>query len=389
MNEPTPVPFLDLAPSHAALREELHGAVTRILDSQRFVLGDEGRGLEAEACQALGVEHAIACASGSDALLLALVALDVDRDQAVITTSQSFFATVGAARRLGTRVDFVDVEPGTVNLDPAKLRAFLEGCTKDADGALREPREGKRVTTVITVDLFGRPCRYDELEAIACEFGLNIIEDAAQAWGAGTAERKCGAFGRVSCFSFYPTKNLGGAGDGGLVTTNDAELAERIRRLRVHGQSTGRYMHGEVGWNSRMDEFQSAVVRVKLPHVEGWNAKRRAHAAAYDAAFADLPQVTPLDPPAEGVTAIYHLYQVKAERRDELRAHLQAQKIGCGVYYPLPLHLQECFADLGYREGDLPVAEQLSRELLALPMYPELSEGDRQRVIDAVRAFYA
>jgi len=388
MTAPSPVPFLDLAPGHASLRAELHAALGRILDSQRFVLGDEGKGLEAECAAYLGVGNAIGCASGSDALSLALKALDVDSEQAVVTTPQSFFATAGAARRLGARVDFVDVEPGTVNLDPACLRAFLERCDRGPDGSLREPREGKRVSTVIAVDLFGRPCRYEALEPLAEEFGLHLIEDAAQSFGASRGGRRCGVFGRVATFSFYPTKNLGGAGDGGMVTTDDADLAARIRRLRVHGQSTGRYMHAEVGWNSRLDELQAAVVRIKLPHVDAWNASRRAHAAAYDAAFADLPEVRPLQTPEPGTEAIYHIYAVRAQRRDGLREHLTQAGVGCGVYYPLPLHLQECFADLGYRPGDLPVAEGLSQELLALPMYPELSVEHRDRVIDTVRAFY-
>ena len=382
------VPFLDLSPQHQALASDLERVVLGVIRSQQFVLGEHGRKLEAEAAEYLGVRHAIGCASGSDALLLALRALDVDDEQAVVTTPQSFFATVGAPARLGARVDFVDVEPGTLNMDPAALRAFLEGCERSADGGVREPRTGKRVTTVIAVDLFGRPCRYDELEALASGYGLNIIEDAAQAFGASSGDRRCGAFGRVGCFSFYPTKNLGGAGDGGMLTTNDDALAERLRRLRVHGQSTGRYFHGEVGWNSRLDELQAGVVRVKLPHLDAWNDARRAHAEAYDEAFSDVAGLRPLDPPGESTASIFHLYVVRAERRDALREHLTAAGIGCGIYYPLPLHLQECFAYLGYGASDLPAAEAASAEVLALPMYPELPVAHRQRAIDAVRAFY-
>ena len=382
-----PVPLLDLAPSHAALADDLKAAVCKILDTQRFVLGDEGKSLEAGVASLTGTAHGIGCASGSDALTLALKALDVDDAQGIVTTPHTFFATAGAARRLGTRVDFVDVEPGTMNIDPASLRSFLEGCKRGPDG-LVDPREGKRVTTVIAVDLFGRPCRYAELEAICDEFGLHLIEDAAQSIGAGLGERRCGSFGRVATFSFYPTKNLGGAGDAGLLTTNDEDLAERLKRLRVHGMSTTRYMHAEVGWNSRLDEFQAAVLNVKLPHLSGWNAQRQAHARAYDEALAEIDGVMPLNSPGEGVDAVYHLYVIKAQRRDALREHLTQAKIGSGIYYPLPLHLQECFSDLGYARGDLPVAEGLSEEVLALPMYPELPEASRTRVIEEIRKFY-
>lgn len=383
-----PVQLLDLAPQHAALQAQLEAVTRQVLATQQFVLGNEGKALEAELAEFTGVEHAIGCASGSDALLLALRALDVDASQVVVTTPHSFFATAGAAARLGTSVDFVDVEAETMNLDPAKLRSYLEGCTRDAAGNLIAPRSGKRVTTIIAVDLFGRPCRYDELEALAKEYGLRIIEDAAQSIGAGIGARRCGSFGDIACFSFYPTKNLGGAGDGGLMTTADPALAKRLRSLRVHGMSTDRrYYHAEIGWNSRLDELQAAVLRVKLPHLNGWNAKRREHAAAYDAAFADLEGITPLATPKPGVDAIYHLYTLKAARRDALREHLSAAGIGSGIYYPLPLHLQECFADFGYGAGDLPIAERLSDEVVSLPMYPELPLESRARVIEAVRSF--
>ncbi len=382
------VPLLDLSAQHATLGDELARAVTALLRSQQFVLGAEGRALEAEAAAYTGARHAIGCASGSDALLLALKALDVGPGDCVVTTPMSFFATAGAPARLGVRIDFVDVEPGTINLDPAALEAFLGRCTRGPDGALHEPREGTRVKAVIAVDLFGRPCDWDRLEALARAHGLALIDDAAQAFGAAAHGRRCGAFGDVTCFSFYPTKNLGGAGDGGLLTTNRDELAARLRSLRVHGSSKRRYIHEEVGWNSRLDEVQAAVVRVKLPHLDGWNAARRAHARAYDEGLAGCPGVRPLDPPAPGVDAIYHLYVVRCARRDELAAHLTAAGVGSGVYYPVPLHLQECFRYLGYAAGDLPRAEAAAAEVLALPMWPELPAEDRERVIAEVRRFY-
>lgn len=384
----TPVPFLDLAPQHAAIGADMARAVTKVLTSQQFVLGPEGKALEAEAAAYCKVKHAIGCASGSDALLLALRALDVGPGDCVVTTSQSFFATVGAPARLGARIDFVDVEPGTINLDPAALEAFFQRCTKDRQGFLREPRQGTRVRAVIAVDLYGRPCRYDLLEPLCKKHGVALIDDAAQAFGAGAFGRKCGAFGDMTCFSFYPTKNLGGAGDGGMLTTDDDALAARLRSLRVHGSGKTRYIHEEVGWNSRLDEVQAAVLRVKLPHIDAWNAARREHARAYDEGLRGLPGLTPLDRPAAGTDAIYHLYVLRSQRRDALRDHLAQAGIGVGVYYPLPLHLQDCFAYLGYRKGDLPRAEHASDEVLALPMYSELPPSSRDRVIEEVRRFH-
>lgn len=382
------IPLLDLGPSHRALETELKAAVGRVLDSQGFVLGEEGRALERELAEYMGVEHAIGCASGSDALLLALAALDVDAEQCVLTTPWTFFATAGSPARLGARIEFIDVERGTLNLDPEKLAEFLARCNRDLDGNLREPDHGKRVTTIISVDVYGRPCRYDRIEALAEEYGLHLIEDAAQAVGASLGGRNCGAFGKVATLSFYPTKNLGGAGDGGMLATNDGALAERLRNLRVHGMSSTRYVHSEVGINSRLDELQAAVLRVKLPHLDAWNAARQAHAAAYSEGLGAVDGVEPLDAPGADVQAIHHLYVIRGERRDALRAHLSEQGVGCAVYYPIPLHLQECFTYLGYRPGDLPTAEAASREVLALPMYPELSESDRDRVIDAIASFY-
>ena len=383
------VQFLDLGPQHRALQAELEQAVTRVLRSQQFVLGPEGKALEAECAAYVGARHGVGCASGSDALLLALRALDVGPADAIVTTPYTFFATAGAPARAGIRADFVDVEPTTLNLDPAALEAFFAGCKRDAQGILREPREGRRVAAVISVDLYGRPCRYDQLEAVCKKHGVPLIEDAAQSFGARQGERKCGKFGKLACFSFYPTKNLGGAGDGGLITTDDDALAARLRSLRVHGSSQTRYVHEEVGWNSRLDEMQAAVVRVKLPHLDRWNAARREHAAAYGSGLAGLAGFRPLAAPRPGEELIYHLYVARAERRDALKEALGKQGIQTGVYYPIPLHLQECFRHLGYRKGDLPVSEAAAADVIALPMYPDLPVEARTRVIEAIRAFYA
>jgi dTDP-4-amino-4,6-dideoxygalactose transaminase len=382
------LPLLDLGPQHAALGDELARAVLGVLKSQHFILGPEGKALEAEVAKYTGAKEAIGCASGSDALLLALRAMDIGAGHSIVTTPMSFFATVGAPARIGVRVDFADVEPGTINLDPASLEAFLGRCKKGADGALREPMGNTIVKAVIAVDLYGRPCRWERLEAICKRHGLKLIDDAAQAFGASAGGRRCGKFGDVTCFSFYPTKNLGGGGDGGMMTTDDEALAARLRSLRVHGSSKRRYIHEEVGWNSRLDELQAAILRVKLPHVDAWNSRRRAHAKAYDEGLRGLRGLKPLDPAGEGIEHIYHLYVVRAERRDELVAHLTKEGVGSGVYYPVPLHLQECFRYLGYRAGDLPAAEASTHEVVALPMWPELAVDARQRVIDSVRRFY-
>jgi dTDP-4-amino-4,6-dideoxygalactose transaminase len=382
-----PIPLLDLGPQHEALMGQLEAALGELLRSQRFILGPNVGALEEEAARALGAPFAVGCASGSDALLLALRALDVDATQAVVTTPFSFFATAGAPARLGARVDFVDVEPDTLNMDPARLEAYLAGCRRDAQGALREPREGKRVTALVTVDLYGRPCDYAALEALAQAYGLRLIEDAAQAWGARRDGRACGTFGDAATFSFFPTKSLGGCGDGGLVTTADEALATRVRSLRVHGSATRRFHHEELGWNSRLDELQAALLRVKLPHVASWNAARRERAARYDEALGDLAGVRPLAPPGLGVESAHHLYVVRAARREGLRERLAAAGISTGVYYPLPLHLQPCFAYLGYQPGDLPVAEAAAAEVLALPLWPELDPDQQGRVIEAVAGF--
>jgi dTDP-4-amino-4,6-dideoxygalactose transaminase len=384
-----PVQFLDLGPQHAALGEQLAKAVTKVIQSQHFVLGAEGKALEAEIAAYTGAKHAIGCASGSDALLLALRAFDIGATDCIVTTPWTFFATAGAPARLGTRVVFVDVEPGSMNLDPAKLEAFLATCRKDPMGVLREPIGNQRVAAVIAVDIFGRPARLDRLEAICKQHGLKLIDDAAQALGASLDGKKIGCFGDVTTLSFYPTKNLGGAGDGGMMTTNDDATAARLRSLRVHGGNEKvRYIHREVGWNSRLDELQAAVLRVKLPHLDGWNARRQVHARAYDAALKKVPGVRLFEPAGPGVVQIHHLYVIHAEKRDALKDHLTRAGIGAGVYYPVPLHLQECFQYLGYRKGDLPVAEKASDTVLALPMYPELPDAARDRVVDEIRRFY-
>jgi len=379
-----PIPFLDLRAQYATLREEIRAAVDRVFESQAFVLGEEVAAFEHELAAFVEARRAVGCASGSDALLLALQALGVGPGDEVICPSFTFFATAGSIARLGARPVFADIDPATYCLDPAAARAAAEGCA--------------RLRAIVVVHLFGRPADNDALLALAAECGVPLVEDAAQAIGARDASgRRIGARGRVACWSFYPTKNLGGAGDGGMLTTDDDALADRLARLRVHG-SARRYEHEEVGMNSRLDALQAAVLRVKLRRLAGWNEARRRHAAAYDEAFAKagarpstvslaeggLPLRTPapLAPPAESA---HHLYVVRvpAERRDGLRAALAARGIGCDVYYPLGLHQQRCFAGDAGRVA-LPATEAAAREVLALPLYPELRDEQRERVVAAV-----
>jgi dTDP-4-amino-4,6-dideoxygalactose transaminase len=367
------VPLLDLKQQHASLREELRAAVERILDTQQFVLGEEVRLLEEEIARYCATRHAIGCASGSDALLLAFMALDLKAGDEVITTPFSFFATASAITRTNATPVFVDIEPRTYNLDPAKVEAAITGRTR----------------AIMPVHLYGQPAAMDALSEIAARHELPVIEDAAQAIGAEDAGRRAGSLGRVGCFSFYPTKNLGGAGDGGMLVTDDDALAARLRRLRVHGGAT-EYLHTEIGINSRLDALQAAVLRVKLPHLDSWSDGRRERAETYSQLLTDANPGFELRVPfiRENVRHIFHQYVVRVPvHRDALVEHLRAHGVGVKIYYPVPLHLQECFGYLGYREGALPEAESAARETLALPIYPELGVEQQQYVVDVISRF--
>ncbi|MEB2343616.1 MAG: DegT/DnrJ/EryC1/StrS family aminotransferase [Deltaproteobacteria bacterium] len=387
MSDPRgPVPFLDLRAQYAGLRGEIRAALDDLFERQAFVLGEPVAALEREVAAFLEARRAVGCASGSDALLLVLHALGVGPGDEVICPSFTFFATAGAVARLGARPVFADIDPASYCLDPAAARAAAARC--------------RRLRAIVAVHLYGRAADNDALLALAAEHGVPLVEDAAQAIGARDASgRRVGARGRAACLSFYPTKNLGGAGDGGMVTTDDDALAERLARLRVHG-SPRRYEHDELGMNSRLDALQAAVLRVKLGRLEAWNAARRAHARAYDEAFAKagarpssvplaaggLPLRTP-EPPAPPAESACHLYVVRVPRtrREALRAHLGAAGIGCDVYYPLGLHQQRCFAEAA-REARLPHTEDAAAEVLALPLYPELRDEQREQVVEAVLA---
>jgi dTDP-4-amino-4,6-dideoxygalactose transaminase len=367
------VPLLDLKQQHALLREELRAGVGRILDSQQFVLGEEVRLLEEEIAHYSTTRHAVGCASGSDALLLALMALDIKAGDEVITTPFSFFATASAIARTGATPVFVDIEPRTYNLDPSLVEAAIT----------------ERTRAIMPVHLYGQCAAMDALLEVAARHNLPVIEDAAQAIGAEDSGRRAGSLGRIGCFSFYPTKNLGAAGDAGMLTTNDDALNARLRSLRVHGGAT-EYLHTEVGINSRLDALQAAVLRVKLPHLDSWSQARRERAETYALLLTNAHLPFNLRAPfiRENVRHIFHQFVVRIpEHRDALIEHLRAHGVGVKIYYPVPLHMQECFRYLGYSEGALPEAERAARETLALPIYPELRLEQQQYVVDVLSRF--
>jgi dTDP-4-amino-4,6-dideoxygalactose transaminase len=370
------VPLLDLKQQHAALREELREAVVRVLDSQQFILGEDVLRLEEELAAYTGAAHAVGCGSGSDALLLALLALDLGPGSEVVTTPFTFFATAGAVVRAGARPVFADIDPATYNVDPALMAAAVN----------------ERTRALMPVHLYGQCAEMSEIMRVAGGRGLPVIEDAAQAIGAEDAAGRAGSVGALGCFSFYPTKNLGAAGEAGLVTTNDPALAARLRRLRVHGGAT-EYHHDEVGFNSRLDTLQAAVLRVKLPRLDAWSAARRERADVYTRLLSEAGLAEFLTPPRvrPGARHIFHQYVVRVAppaRRDALAEHLKRGGVGTKVYYPVPLHLQPCFAGLGYREGDFPESERAARETLALPMFPELTGAQQEYVVETVRRFF-
>ncbi len=371
-NEP-PIPMLDLGPHNGPLLPAVRVALDRLFAKNAFVLGEEVAAFEREIAALLEVKHAIGVSSGTDAQLLVLMALGIGPGDEVITTPFTFFATAGCISRLGARPVFVDIEPRTYNLDPARVAAAVTPRTK----------------AIVPVHLYGQPCDMGSLLEVGRAHGLPLLEDAAQSVLARTPLGMTGSIGLAGWTSFYPTKNLSAFGDAGLVTTNDDALAERMRSLRVHG-SRQRYFHEAIGGNFRIDAMQAAILRVKLPHLEGWTESRRTNAASYDRLFAQAGLAPELFSTPERVEAghVYHQYVVRTPRRDALRAHLAERSIGSEIYYPLPLHLQPCFADLGYGVGQLPVTERAAHEVLALPIYPELTQAQIERVVGAVVGFF-
>ena len=369
------VPLLDLKAQHAHIRQEVLEAVTRLIDSQKFILGEEVQKLEQEIAAYTQARYAVGCASGSDALFLALLAAGVGAGDRVATTPYTFFATAGAISRLGAIPVFVDVEPATFNIDAGLLEAAL--------------RRTDNIRAVIPVHLFGACADMDPIRAAARERGAAVIEDAAQAIGAEYNGRRAGALGDMACFSFFPSKNLGGYGDGGMVTTDDAATAERLVALRIHGRK-GKYIHDYIGINSRLDALQAAVLRVKFRYLDQWTARRNENAEFYrqEIVRLALPVSAPAAAPYQ-TRHVYNQFSIRCADRDRLQAYLKERGIGCEVYYPLPLHLQKCFADLGYRAGEFPVSEQLAAESLALPVNPEISAEDITYVCETIQGFYA
>ena len=375
--------MLDLKRQYRPMYEELLGAVGHVLETQQFILGEPAAEFERAAAGQLGVAHAVGCSSGTDALWLALAAAGIGPGMAVVTTPFSFFASVSAILRAGAGVVLADIDHTTFNLDPAAVETVLDG------------ERGAAARVLLPVHLYGQCADWDAYSRLGKERGLKLIEDAAQAWGAEWRGVKAGGLGDAAAFSFYPTKNLSAAGDAGMVTTNSEELAERARMLRQHGMRR-RYYHDEIGWNTRLDGLQAAILSVKLKYIEGWNEARRVAAERYHALFAaaGLAETGPY--PSRGVVLphevsgsrhVWHQYVIRIARRDELREFLASRGIGSEIYYPVPLHLQDALKCLGYAEGSFPEAERAAREVLALPIFPELREDEQQTVVAAIAEF--
>jgi dTDP-4-amino-4,6-dideoxygalactose transaminase len=376
-----PVPLLDLKPQFATIREEIDVAVRRVVDAQGFILGSEVLEFEKAIATYVGVSHAIGCASGTDALVLSLAALPVRAGDEILTTPFSFFASASCAALLGATPVFVDIDPGTFNIDVTRIEDAITPQTK----------------AIVPVHLFGQCAEMDAILELGIRRGIPVVEDACQAIGATYPSKRfgetrgAGSMGTTGAFSFFPSKNLGAFGDGGLVTTNDDALAAKLRILRVHGERE-RYKHESIGWNSRLDALQAAVLRVKLPHLDSWSQGRVKNADRYDRLFAEAGLVAKeyvtLPVRAHEAGHIFNQYTIRVKRREELGLHLKSREIGWGVYYPIPVHLQECFSHLGYEAGDMPEAERASREVLSLPIFPELAPDQLERVVSEIASFY-
>jgi dTDP-4-amino-4,6-dideoxygalactose transaminase len=378
-----PVPMLDLKRQYHAIQGELLDALGQVLETQQFILGEHVAAFERAAAEQLGVKHALGCSSGTDALWLSLAGAGIGAGDKVVTTPFSFFASVSAILRAGATPVLADIDPDTFNLSPAAVEAVLDG------------RRGTGVKAILPVHLYGLCADATAFSRLGRERGLAIIEDAAQAWGAEWNGVKAGGLGDAAAFSFYPTKNLSAAGDAGMVTTNRDDVAERVKMLRNQGMRR-RYHHDELGWNARMDGFQGAALSVKLKYISVWNEKRRTLAARYDALFAKAGLKESAPYPASGVVTpreapgtkhVWHQYVIRVVRRDALREFLTARGIGSEIYYPVPLHRQDALKGLGYGEGDFPEAERAAREVLALPIFPELREDEQETVVKAVAEF--
>jgi dTDP-4-amino-4,6-dideoxygalactose transaminase len=384
------VPLLDLKPQYQSLKADIDAAIGRVCDSQYFILGPAVKELEAAVAAYSHCAHGVGVSSGTDALLLALMALDIGPGDEVVTSSYTFFATGGTISRSGARPVFLDIDPVTFNLSPQAVRDYLENECERRDGQLVNRKAGTRVRALMPVHLYGQLADMAALMPIAKEFDLKVIEDAAQAIGAeDAAGRRACSFGDVGCLSFFPTKNLGAFGDAGMCVANDAALSHHMAILRVHG-SEPKYYHSFIGGNFRIDELQAAVLVIKLRALDGWTSGRQRNAAYYDAAFAKAGLgdrvVTPVAMP--GVRHIYNQYVIRVKQRDALRKHLADAGVGTEIYYPVPLHQQKCFASLGYATGDLPESERAAAETIALPIFPDLVPEQLQYVVDSIAGFH-
>ncbi len=368
------MPFLDLRAQFALTRNEIVAAVMEVLESQHFILGSEVDAFEREIRSVTGCEYAIACASGSDSLLLALLALEIGRADEVITTPFTFIASASSIARVGAKPVFADIDPRTFNISAKAIEKAIT----------------PRTRAIMPVHLFGLSAEMSKIEEIASAHKVPILEDAAQAIGARYEGRAIGSFGAMGCFSFFPSKNLGGAGDGGMITTNDASIADRLRVLRVHG-ARKKYEYEQLGINSRLDALQAAILRVKLRHLESWTAARRTNAERYRELFKEFRVEALVQAPEERSRQkhVYNQFTIRVNNRNELREHLKQRRIPTELYYPKPLHLQPAFAYLGHKPGDFPVSETASQEVLSLPIYPELTEGQQRAVVAAIADFDA
>jgi dTDP-4-amino-4,6-dideoxygalactose transaminase len=385
------VPLLDLKPQYRALKAEIDAAIERVCDAQAFILGPGVRELESAVAAYSGCTHGIGMSSGTDALLAALMALDIGAGDAVITSPYTFFATAGTIARAGARSLFVDIDPATFNLAPAAVERLLREDCERRDGRLVHRATGTTVRALMPVHLYGQMAEMTPLMALAREFGLRVIEDAAQAIGAadGDKRRAC-SIGDIGCLSFFPTKNLGAFGDAGMCVTNDAALAAKLAMVRVHGMEP-KYYHQLVGGNFRLDELQAVVLSIKLQHLDAWTLGRQENACFYYEAFerAGLKGTVMLPAALPGVRHIYNQFVVRFPQRDALKKYLGECGVGSEIYYPVPLHQQQCFAPLGYATGDFPESERAAAETLALPIFPELSREQLQYVVDCIAHFYA
>ena len=368
------IPLLDLQAQHNTIRGEIFAEITRVVDSQKFIMGEDVQTLERQIASYSSAGHAIGCASGSDALMLALMALGIGQGDEVLTVPFTFFATAGAIHRLGATPVFIDVEPATFNMDVTRIEAAL--------------KQHPKIKAIMPVHLFGGCADMDPICGIAKQHGVAVVEDAAQCIGAEYKGRRAGSIGEIGCFSFFPSKNLGAFGDGGMLTTNDAKLADRLKALRVHG-SIKKYYHEMVGVNSRLDALQAAILQVKLRHLDKWSAGRQRNADVYRRLFTEAHVPVTLPQPAPYQTRhVYNQFVIRGQRRDALQTYLKENGVGTEVYYPLSLHQQPCFAHLGYKTGDFPVSEQLAADSLALPIYAELGLDNIEHVVGLIQSFY-